>query len=347
VGCLKHRNAIKERVVMKFRALWVTEDSSKERYNKRVVERQLSDLPEGDVLIKVAYSSLNYKDALSAHGNKGVTKQFPHVPGIDASGVVASSRVPEFVEGDKVIVTGYDLGMNTLGGFSEYIRVPAHWVVKLPNGFDLKEAMAWGTAGLTAAISVDSLLQVGIQPNQGEVLVTGATGGVGSITCMILSRLGFDVVAGTGKMNTAEFFKSLGVTKIISRESLQVDVDKPMLKERWVAAVDTVGGDILFNILKSTKYGGSVTCCGLVASPYFQASVFPFILRGINLMGIESAELPLEIKNYMWETIADEWRSENIWKINTEVTLDELPEKIDEIFNGQMLGHTLVKLSDL
>lgn len=307
-------------------------------------ERNIDDLPAGEVLIRVHYSSLNFKDALSAKGKPGVTREYPHTPGIDAAGIIESSESDAFSPGDEVIVTGYDLGMNTSGGFAEYIRVPATWVVAKPEGLSLLESMQLGTAGLTAAICVDSLLQVGIAPEQGPVLVTGASGGVGSISVAILSKLGFEVVAGTGKATQEEFFKSIGAASIIDREKLSAGTERPMLKEQWAGVVDTVGGDILFNAVKSTKYGGSVACCGLVASPNFNANVFPFILRGVNLLGVDSVELPLDVKDYMWRCLATEWKLDNWEILAKEVSFSELPGKIDQIFQGQAVGRYVVNL---
>ncbi|MFB0963552.1 MAG: YhdH/YhfP family quinone oxidoreductase, partial [Pseudomonas sp.] len=237
-----------------YQALWVTETP---QFQQRVIERSLADLPDGEVLIRVHYSSLNYKDALSATGNRGVTRTFPHTPGIDAAGVVEHSKVAEFTAGDEVIVTGYDLGMNTYGGMAQYIRVPAAWVIKRPAGLSLRESMILGTAGLTAALCVDKLLRAGLTVDAGPVLVTGATGGVGSIAIVLLKQLGFDVTAVTGKTEQAEFLRQLGAKQVIDREALTVGTDKALLKPQWAGVVDTVGGDILFNAVKSLQYGAS------------------------------------------------------------------------------------------
>ncbi len=280
-----------------YQALWVTETP---QFQQRVIERSLADLPDGEVLIRVHYSSLNYKDALSATGNRGVTRTFPHTPGIDAAGVVEHSKVAEFTAGDEVIVTGYDLGMNTYGGMAQYIRVPAAWVIKRPAGLSLRESMILGTAGLTAALCVDKLLRAGLTVDAGPVLVTGATGGVGSIAIVLLKQLGFDVTAVTGKTEQAEFLRQLGAKQVIDREALTVGTDKALLKPQWAGVVDTVGGDILFNAVKSLQYGASAACCGLTAGIDFKASVLPFILRGVNLLGVDSVELPLVNKASMW-----------------------------------------------
>ena len=223
-----------------FKALVVSEQDG--RYVSAVQQRHVDELPEGDVLIRVRYSSLNYKDALSASGNKGVTRNYPHTPGIDAAGVVEASSAPELVAGDEVIVTGYDLGMGTAGGFGQYIRVPASWVIKRPEGLSLRDSMVLGTAGLTAALCIDKLEQAGLTPGQGPVLVTGATGGVGSIAVAMLSSLGYEVAAATGKALQAEMLKRLGASQIVDRTALQSGTEKMLLKEQWAGAVDTVGG---------------------------------------------------------------------------------------------------------
>jgi acrylyl-CoA reductase (NADPH) len=325
-----------------FKALVVEELAGK--FVSSVKDRSSDDLPPGEVLVEVHYSSVNYKDALSANGNRGVTRRYPHTPGIDASGIVLESSDPLLPEGTSVIVTGYDLGMNTPGGFGQLIRIPAGWAVPLPEGLELSEAMMFGTAGLTAAMSVDSLLQVGITPAFGDVLVTGATGGVGSLAVAILSRLGFDVVAGTGKIDQTEFLKSLGAFDVLSRDELLQDTQKPILKERWGAVVDTVGGDILMNAIKATRYGGSVTCCGMVSSPNFQASVFPFILRGVNLLGIDSVELPLEFKLHIWNLLAGEWKVAQLKDLCQQVSLDELPAVLEKMIAGEAVGRTIVAM---
>lgn len=325
-----------------FRALRVFEENG--AYVPRMVERNVDELPPGEVVVRVEYSSLNYKDALSLTGNKGVTRKYPHTPGVDAAGVVISSSSPRFEAGERVIVTGYDLGMNTDGGYGGVISVPAGWVVPLPPALDTRTAMALGTAGLTAALCVDSLLQVGIAPEQGEVLVTGATGGVGSIAVMLLAQQGFRVVAGSGKTDRVDWLKSLGAAEVIGRDALQAGADKAMLKERWAGAVDTVGGDILFNAVKATRYGGSVACCGLTAGANFNANVFPFILRGVNLLGVDSVELPLEVKMQMWDILANEWRLPKLAHIVEEIAVEQVPEYAARILKGGVAGRVLVRV---
>ena len=326
-----------------FKALQVSENAEG-RFITQVVERNTADLPAGEVLIRVSYSSLNYKDALSASGNRGVTRNYPHTPGIDAAGTVAESSVAEFAPGDEVIVTGYDLGMNTAGGFGQYIRVPAAWVIKRPSGLSLREAMILGTAGLTAALCIDKLEQAGLEPGEAPVLVTGATGGVGSIAVMLLARLGYKVAAVTGKADQAEFLQGLGASQVVERSALQAGVEKPLLKEQWAGAVDTVGGDILFNVVKSLQRGASAACCGLTAGVGFQASVLPFILRGVNLLGVDSVEIPLVVKASMWDKLSLQWKLPDLDTLVQEIALDELPAAIERILAGQQVGRILVRL---
>lgn len=327
-----------------FKALQ-TSESGEGRFETSVIERDINDLPSGEVLIRVSYSSLNYKDALSASGNRGVTRSFPHTPGIDAAGTVAESSVAEFAKGDEVIVTGYDLGMNTAGGFGQYIRVPAAWVIKRPAGLSLRESMALGTAGLTAALCIDKLEQAGLEPGDGQVLVTGATGGVGSIAVALLSRLGYNVAAVTGKADQSEFLTQLGAKQIVERSALQAGTEKPMLKEQWAGAVDTVGGDILFNVVKSLQRGASVSCCGLTAGTAFQGSVLPFILRGVNLLGVDSVEIPLVVKASMWDKLSVQWKLPNLDELVQEICLDDLPIAIERILAGQQTGRLVVRVN--
>jgi alcohol dehydrogenase len=325
-----------------FKALVVSEEDGK--YISRVATRHIDDLPAGEVLIRVRYSSLNFKDALSASGNKGVTRTFPHTPGIDAAGVIEASSVPELSVGDEVIVTGYDLGMNTAGGYGQYIRVPAAWVLKRPEGLSLRDSMVLGTAGLTAALCIDKLEQAGLSPDQGPVLVTGATGGVGSIAVAMLASLGYQVAAATGKATQGDFLKGLGASQIIARSQLEAGKEKPMLKEQWAGAVDTVGGDILFNVVKSLSYGASVVTCGLTAGTQFQGSVMPFILRNVNLLGVDSVEQPLVVKASMWDRLSFQWKTD-LHNLEREVTLDQLPQEIETILGGNMTGRVVVNLA--
>src|SRR5690554_3964286 len=320
-----------------FKALLVSEEQG--QFARRVVLRRIDELPAGEVLIRVHWSSLNYKDALSASGNRGVTRHYPHTPGIDAAGVVEASAVPELVPGDEVIVTGYALGMNTPGGFGQYIRVPAGWVLKRPAGLTLRESMVLGTAGLT----IDELQRVALTADAGPLLVTGATGGVGRIPVAMLAQQGYEVVAMTGKTDQADFLRGLGASEVISREELQSGTGKMLLAERWAAAVDTVGGDILFNVVKSLRYDASVACCGLTAKKQFQASVFPFILRNVNLLGVDSVEQPLVAKASMWDRLSLQWKTD-LSRLEREITLDQLSDHIDTILAGSMTGRAVVNL---
>lgn len=326
-----------------FKALVVSEDAAG-TFSQHVTNRELTDLPAGEVLVRVKYSSLNYKDALSASGNRGVTKTYPHTPGIDAAGVVEASTASEYSPGDEVIVTGYDLGMNTSGGFAQYIRVPAAWLLKRPKGLSLREAMLLGTAGLTAGLCIEKLANSGLTPQAGTVLVTGATGGVGSIAVALLTRLGYSVAASTGKAEQADFLRKLGAKEIVARADLEQGAERPMLKERWAGAVDTVGGDILFNVVKSLQYGASAACCGLTAGTGFKGSVLPFILRGANLLGVDSVELPLVVKASMWDKLSLQWKLENLEDLAHEVSLDALPAAIAQILSGKLTGRVLVRI---
>ncbi|MEC8071533.1 MAG: YhdH/YhfP family quinone oxidoreductase [Pseudomonadota bacterium] len=327
---------------MAFRAFRVEKNES--GFVRSVIERDVEDLPEGEVLIDVQYSSLNYKDALSATGNPGVTRAFPHTPGIDAAGSVLASTDTRFAEGDAVVVIGFDLGMGTSGGFAERIRVPANWVVKLPEGLTARESMLIGTAGFTAAECVQKLEQAGMTPDSGPILVTGATGGVGSVAVKLLATLGYEVAAVTGKPEQHDWLRSLGASELLTREAAAEGAEKPLLAERWGGVVDTVGGDILFNGVKSLRYGCSLAACGLVAAPQFGASVLPFILRHVNLLGIDSVQLPLPQKTQIWSRLATDWKLD-LSELEETLSLHDLSAAIDRILAGQMVGRGLVDLS--
>lgn len=326
-----------------FKAMVVTETSGK-TFTREIKDKAIRELPEGEVLVKVNYSSLNYKDALSSTGNKGVTRNYPHTPGIDAAGIVEESSVKDFKKGEEVIVTSYDLGMNTSGGFGQYIRVPANWVVKRPGGLTLKESMVYGTAGFTAGMSVNALTHT-VKPDDGEVLVTGATGGVGSLAVSILSKIGYKVVAVTGKTDEKEYLMGIGAKEVISREDASDTSGRPILKGRWAGVIDTVGGDILATAIKSMNFNGVVTCCGNVASPDLPINVFPFILRGVYLLGIDSQNCPMNKRAMIWEKLADEWRLDNLDKISETISLNGLDEKIELILKGKIKGRTVVDLN--
>lgn len=329
--------------VEKFRAL-VVRDAGGGNFTRSLEERTVEGLPEGDVLIRVAWSSLNYKDALSASGNRGVTRNYPHTPGIDAAGVVEKSENAAFSPGDEVIVTSYDLGMNTSGGFAEYIRVPAEWVVPLPAGLSLRESMILGTAGFTAGMSVFALSQT-VTKGQGEILVTGATGGVGSLAVAILTKLGYSSTAVSGKTDSHVFLKDLGAGKVLTRQEATDTSGKPLLKTLWSGVVDTVGGEILATAIKSTDMRGVVTSCGNVASPELPLSVFPFILRGVTLAGIDSQNCPKDHRDFVWQKLAVDWKPKNLDALCKEVNLNDLEGEIALILHGGQQGRVIVNMN--
>ena len=328
-----------------FRAFLVEKNEDR-TFTRSVVDRELDDLPAGELLIDVKFSSLNYKDALSATGNPGVTRSYPHTPGIDAAGTILESTVANFTAGDEVVVIGFDLGMNTSGGFGERVRVPAAWAVPLPQGLSLEEAMILGTAGFTAALSIHKLERAGMSPEGGPILVSGATGGVGSVAIKLLNQLGYEPHAVTGKEDQHEFLKSIGAREILSREDLEAGSDRPLLKEQWGGVVDTVGGGMLFNAIKGLRYGQSAAACGLVNSPNIPASVLPFILRHVNLLGIDSVELPLTEKIEIWDKLAGEWKLTGLTELKkSTLSLNTLSEAIETILDGEMVGRGVVDLS--
>ena len=317
-------------------------DEIEDQFKSSIKSLPFPELQDGFVLIDVLYSSLNYKDALSASGNKGVTKSYPFTPGIDAVGRIRQSKDNNLKEGDEVIVTGYDLGMNTNGGFGEIIHVPSGWVVPLPDNLSMEEAISFGTAGITAAASVDAVLSK-IDAPELPVVVSGATGGVGSIAVGLLSKLGIDVTAITGKENSNQFLKDLGAKNIILRDDFCSEKIRPLDKTKFSAGVDTVGGEILSRIISQVNRHGVITCCGNVNSIKLETTVFPFILRGIALQGIDSAESPISYKKYLWDKIAFEWQigySKSSIKI---IKLNELAPEIDKILNGNQKGRVVVK----
>ena len=330
-----------------FRAFLVekTEDEGRPRFTRSVVERDIASLPEGELLIDVAYSSLNYKDGLSATGNPGVTRNFPHTPGIDAAGTVAESSSAEFSPGDEVVVIGFDLGMNTSGGYGRKIRIPVGWAVPMPGGLDVRTSMILGTAGFTAALGVHKLEAAGMNPEGGPVLVTGATGGVGSVAVKLLAHLGYQVHAVTGKAAQAGFLRGLGAAEVLSREDALAGAERPLLRETWGGVVDTVGGQILVNGIKSLRYGMSLAACGLVASADVPATVLPFILRHVNLLGIDSVQLPLAQKTEIWNKLAGPWKLDGLEELVALLTLDTLSGAIDRILAGEMVGRGLVDLN--
>lgn len=300
---------------------------------------------DGEVLIRVRWSSLNYKDALAATGNRAVVTRFPHVPGIDAAGTVVSSRAPGFSPGDEVIVTSYDLGVGRDGGWSEYLCVPAQWIVPLPAGLKLMESMILGTAGLTAGLCVNALQQHGVLPGEGEILVTGATGGVGSLAVRLLAHLGYHVVAMTGKGTLAPLLTSFGAREVLNRDALVDTSNKPMLKARWAGVVDCVGGTMLANAIRQTKPLGCVAACGLVGGAELPLTIYPFILRGVTLAGIDSAYCPHSLRERIWHRLATDWKLPNLGESMTVVTLDALPLLVARMLRGEVVGRVVVSLA--
>lgn len=324
---------------------FVVEKIADKEFSADVREVSIPKCEENEVVIKVSYSSLNYKDALSSVGNPGVTRKFPHITGIDVAGVVAESTSTVFKAGERVLVTGYDMGMNTNGGHAQYVKVPASWVARIPDAITDKEIMTFGTAGLTAALSVNELIENGIKPESGEILVTGATGGVGSIAVSILSKIGYKVVAISGKEERIDYLKRIGASEVILRNDFNEQSSKPMMSEQYAGVVDTVGGEVLANALKYIKYDGVATCCGLTSSHELNTNVFPFILRGVRLIGIDSVECKIEKKQAAWEKIATKWKIDTLNSITNEIGLDEIKKAYDLLLAGRAVGRYVVKIS--
>ncbi|MFJ8265059.1 acryloyl-CoA reductase [Peribacillus asahii] len=316
-----------------------------DHFSVGVQQFSLQDLPEGEVLIRVQYSGVNYKDSLASIPNGNIVKTYPFVPGIDLAGVVVSSEDPRFQEGDEVIATSYEIGVSHFGGYSEYARIPAQWIVPLPKGLTLKEAMIIGTAGFTAALSVQRLEENNLTPDKGAVLVTGATGGVGSFAVSILSTLGYQVEASTGKEAEQEYLKKLGATTVLSREDVYDGKIRALGKQKWAAAVDPVGGEPLASVLGQIEYGGSVAVSGLTAGTKLPTTVFPFILRGVNLLGIDSVYCPMETRLKTWNRLATDFKPANLEElIQQEVTLHQLPDALPTLLKGDARGRIIVKL---
>jgi putative YhdH/YhfP family quinone oxidoreductase len=326
-----------------FKAMVVSETDDKS-YHRQITTKSIDELPPGDVVVRVQYSSLNYKDALSATGNKGVTRRYPHTPGIDAAGVVAQSTSDRFHPGDKVIVTSYDLGMNTSGGFGQYIRIPADWVVPLPEELTLRESMCYGTAGFTAALSIYQLVEHNITPDSGDILVSGATGGVGSIAVSILAKMGFTVAAINGITDKSDYLRAIGAKTIISIEEATDQSGRPLLKGRWAGSIDTVGGDIMATTIKSLNSYGVVTTCGNAASADLPINVYPFILRGAILVGIDSQNCPMPLRQKTWQKLASQWKIPNMEEVVEEIGLDDLDQCIDNMLGRKHKGRTIIHL---
>jgi acrylyl-CoA reductase (NADPH) len=326
-----------------FKALMV--NKTEDDFSVGVKNISFNDLPDADVLIKVEYSSINYKDGLASIPNGKIVRSYPFIPGIDLAGVVVSSQDPRFREGDEVIATSYEIGVSHYGGYSEYARIPGDWIVPLPENLTLKEAMVFGTAGFTAALSIQRLEDNGLTPEKGKVLVTGATGGVGSLAVSMLAKRGYDVVASTGKASEHDFLHKLGAKEILSREEVYSGTIKALDKQLWAGAVDPVGGEMLASVLSKIQYNGSVAVSGLTGGGNVPTTVFPFILRGVNLLGIDSVYCPMEVRKELWSRMATDLKPSTLLDlIQKEITLEQLPETLPTILKGQARGRIIVKL---
>jgi acrylyl-CoA reductase (NADPH) len=332
---------------MQFKALLITE-TPQGKFQRSIVYKNIEDLPPGELLIRVHYSALNYKDGLSATGHKGITKKFPHTPGIEAAGVVIKSSSKDFVEGNEVFITGYDLGMNTSGAFAEYIRVPADWVMHKPADLSCRDSMTIGTAGFTAAYALYKMESMGQDPSHGPIVVTGATGGVGSLSVAILAKAGYEVIAVTGKKESRDYLKFLGASRIEPREFLNDTIGKPLQRAAWAGAIDTVSGTMLTTLLKRCRRDGNIVATGLLSSVHFSTTIYPFILNGINLLGIGAGQTPMELRKKLWNKLITEWNiCEKLPAIAHEITLEDLKDVyIDAILSGKTKGRIVVKLKD-
>jgi acrylyl-CoA reductase (NADPH) len=327
----------------KFKAYRIYNEDGK--VQARLVETTLDELDPGEVAIKTAFSSVNYKDALAATGAGKIIRRFPCIGGVDASGSVISSTDSRFKEGDQVICTSYDLGVAHDGGYSEYVRVPAGWIVPLPKGLTLFEAMALGTAGFTAGLAVERMEHEGLKPANGPVIVTGATGGVGSVSIDILAGSGYSVVALTGKEAETDYLKRLGAKEVMLRGSLDLSKIKPLDKATWAGAVDNLGGDVLAWLASTMQARGTVASIGLAASHTLSTTVMPFILRGVSLLGVNSVDTPMALRRKVWQRLASDLKPRHLSDMCTTVTLEQLPAVFEKILKAQARGRTVVKLA--
>jgi putative YhdH/YhfP family quinone oxidoreductase len=324
------------------RAYVVNQDG--DQVQAQVTTIPVEQLPVGEVTIAVEYSSLNYKDGLACTGQGGIVRDYPHIPGIDAAGVVVQSQDASFSAGDRVLITGYDLGVGSYGGYAEYVRAPAAWVVKTPELLSNFDAMALGTAGFTAAMCVLAMERNGTQPGHGPILVTGATGGVGSVAVNILAQKGYTVAASTGKADQHDYLRALGASEILSREdvSLTDERPRPLLKGTWAGAVDTVGGSTLSYLLRTMDHFGNIALCGLVGGPNFAGTVIPFLLRGVNLLGIDSVLCPMPYRQEIWQRLATDLKPGHLEQIAQVISFDDLSGAVSDILQGKVKGRLLV-----
>ena len=310
-----------------------------------IKELSAGELPEGEVTVRIAYSTLNYKDGMILRGLGRMVRSYPHVPGIDFAGSVESSGVPEFKPGDEVLLTGFRVGELHWGGYAQKARVKAEWLVKLPEGLTPGRAMAIGTAGFTSMLAVMALEKEGLSPQAGEVLVTGAAGGVGSVAVALLANLGHDVAASTGRAQLHDYLRSLGARTIIGRGELAAGPERPLLSERWAGAVDSVGGATLASILSALKRGAAVAACGLVGGIELHASVLPFLLRGVKLIGIDSAMCPAELRHEAWRRLVKELPMDALDAMTTVVPLKDVAALAERILEGEVRGRMVVDVN--
>ncbi|GGB02515.1 acrylyl-CoA reductase (NADPH) [Allosediminivita pacifica] len=327
------------------KALVVEKDEETGKTSAAVQEIAESDLPEGDVTVAVEYSTVNYKDGLCIGPGGGLVRKYPHVPGIDFAGTVESSDDDRYKPGDKVVLTGWRVGEAHWGGYAEKARVRADWLVPLPEGLTTRQAMAVGTAGFTATLAVMALEDHGLSPDKGEVLVTGAAGGVGSVATALLSNLGYEVAAVTGRPEQEDYLKGLGAARIVPRDEINETTKRPLESETWAGCVDAVGGAMLARVLGQLKYGGSVAAVGLAGGANLPATVVPFLLRGVNLLGIDSVMQPFENRQRAWKRVASDLPLDLLEGMVQPATLEDLPRLGAEILNGQVRGRVVVEVN--